>query len=263
MRRNRSTPFEVMGQATRGVEPAREPVSRAPAWSSEGGIGGGLRGLGDRFAFASDWWASLGAGSPVVLRVPRGLAVVLVVALVGLLMLSYWVGHSRGTSAGVTAAEEAWPVEDSGIRAAPVRRGGNGGAGGATAGVSGAAEVSSGASGEPSAGGGGQAAAVSGDPREPGRNYFVLAFYPPDAARVLADWLAAEHGVATVLESVQNRRELEVIAVDRGFHREDLSSEERREYERELRAIGRAWQRHNRGRGDALESMYPKRYNGP
>ncbi|MEX2386917.1 MAG: hypothetical protein WD534_03485, partial [Phycisphaeraceae bacterium] len=83
LRRKGSTPFEIMGQAARRDEaaaPASPPVpppAPAPEPVREARPG---REPAERWRAASDWWARMGAGVPVVLRVPRGVAVLLVVA---------------------------------------------------------------------------------------------------------------------------------------------------------------------------------------
>ena len=95
------------------------------------------------------------------------------------------------------------------------------------------------------------------DPREPGYNYFCLATMPPKyraeaekAVRFLRD-----NRVDAAVISVDNRW-LQVIAV-KGF--EKASSDEARDYERLLRALGKAWKAEHRGWSD-WHDLYAIKY---
>ena len=47
-----------------------------------------------------------------------------------------------------------------------------------------------------------------------------------------------------------------MIAVGQAFTGTQLGSKRQHEYDRKMHEHGRAWKKHNRNRGDALESMY-------
>lgn len=92
--------------------------------------------------------------------------------------------------------------------------------------------------------------------RERGLNYWIVASYPSDAARRLADFLESQ-GVASEVVPVDNAAS-QVWALP-GFSRELLRSSEARSFEQRLRRLGRIWKNEHRG-GDDLGSMYLKKY---
>ncbi|MEX2544002.1 MAG: hypothetical protein WD316_02625 [Phycisphaeraceae bacterium] len=301
-RRNRATPFEVMGRGgveRGGEEPPAGGLAHAPAPPNQAGpegadwpereataaraaIEGGeeagsptpLRGRGSTAA----WWNWAGVGEPVVLRVPRGVAVAALVAVIGVAGLGYWVGHTRGYGAAEAAmvAEQGHvpreaPAEvgsaSAGLRPAgggpgqPVARPENAGQS-AGAGASGAGAEASGGGGGGGASGGGGGGRVwlahrDGDPRQAGLNYMVLAYREPEQGERLATFLAG-HGLDVLLELRDNQRFVDVVAVGRGYARGQRTSDEWQDYEQHLRTLGRAWRQHNDGRGEALEDMYPR-----
>ncbi len=91
------TPYEIM-RRERAAAQAGKPVSELKdedaVEAAEESIGGptGWRMSVNRF------WAD--AGSPVVLRLPRGLALGLVLGALGVVLVAYLVGYSRGGQAG-------------------------------------------------------------------------------------------------------------------------------------------------------------------
>ncbi len=195
------------------------------------------------------WW--VGSSAPIVLRVPRGLMVIICLALVGLIVLAYFVGYAKGN--GDLAAKIDQAVADELVLAGrglppPEARGGTDILGRAT----------QAAPGPPATGGG---ASQSRDPRTAGHNYMVLATLRPDDALPLVRFLR-ENGVETILVSVKVRdsEQVQVVAVNKGFAGPDLNRQARWDYEARLKALGRAWKRHNSNRGDALGSMYFDKY---
>lgn len=218
--------------------PVEQPITE-PAAADDGGSSPWSVGWAQR------WWTQSGAGVPLLMRVPRGIALLAAVGLVGLLVLAYWVGHTRGVTAGrQTAGETVGIPAQRGAPADPFNT--------RVPAVNDRQPVPSGASGKP---------AKPADPRVAGHNYLILARYPLEDARRLAEFLR-EQGVASVLVPVDNGSSFHVIAADEGFTSDEFGSERKLAYERKMQAIGRAWKRHNNNRGDALETMYFAKYNG-
>lgn len=236
-KKDQTPPFEIMGKA-----PPRAPWHERAEPSDHAHAGptpGSTEGMSPR-----QWkqWLTQ-TGPPLVLRVPRGVALAVVLGVLGLIVLAYWVGSERGQATAV----ERLAADASGPQGRMMRIPGR---------TPGGQEHANGP-------GGGAAAPVfvedaPDDPRRPGLNYLVLATWNDADAQRLAGFLA-EQGVATVLEPWNNTR-LRVIAVDRGFEPGEV--DERRAYRQRLLEIGRAWKRHNDGRGTALEDMHYDRYEG-
>jgi len=236
---NKRTPFEVMGDFARRSgrgEAGSAPGSGSSVSDSAGAsepAGSGEVGWLRRWAAAS--------GAPLTLRVPRGLAAAGVAAVVGLIVLAYAVGYQQGESAGRAMSRAG--VDEQAARgqqrppgalareteagpATPVNADGESGA----------------------AGGQGEAALHAGpggqgrDPREIGKNYYVLVTWPlPDARRLSAFYEA--RGVAIRLVPQENDR-VQVWAVDEGYTAAALTGQnEPRDpaYRRKLIELGRAY----------------------
>lgn len=230
-RRDGLAPYEIMGAAKADEDAAApDPVPAAMPSSP-----------------ATAWWD---AGAPVVLRLPRGFAALLAVAVLGLVLLAYWVGHSRGGAA--TRAEIEQAQADArigrGIPDAPLR-----------------IPVIGGATTEPdgvtTGGGTGPAQPAAAGRRVSGLNYLVLASYPPAEAERLASFLR-ERGVEIGVVPSDTARLAQVVAL-RGFTSEQYRAGEHRDHEERLRRFGREWQAANGGKGDSLGSMFWERYAGP
>lgn len=241
-RRDNTPPYEIMGnrpaspQASgRGPRPGMWPGMRPGA-----GFGAGIGGF---FQSMADAWRA-GASEPLTLRVPRGMAVSLLAGLLGLLVLAYWVGHSRGGSAAekrVTAMYEPALADDG--RVPPERLGGR-------------VNV-------PNTGQGpGSPAVERADPRVPGSNYLILALYPQEEAQRLRAFFA-ERQVDVLVGPRNNKGLCQVIALN-GFTREQMRDTDAAErFLTRMRALGRDWKAANEGRGDDLSSMYYGKYEPP
>ena len=208
--------------------------------------GSGIGGFGRSIVEA---WRD-GASEPLLIRVPRGMALCLLGGVLGLLILSYLVGYSRGDSAAekrVTAIYQ--PNLDGTDRTPPVRQGGSPGS-------TGTDTVDSGSSGQVSDQRGIRASA---DPRTPGVNYLVLAIYPNDEARRLQTFLAGRE-VEVMLGPRNNKGLCQVITL-RGFTRQQFrDTDEAERFRTRLQAFGRDWKTSNNGKGDDLSSMYYDKY---
>lgn len=238
-RRGKTPPYEIMRAAQQAASPAhparRVDDERLPADPS------------------AAWWSWAGVGTPIILRVPRGIAACAAVALLGLLVLAYWAGHSRGSAATLASLDPSQPLNLQ--RTAPAL-------------PLNASQLTTNATTRPTSAspspsrtpdsGPRTSDSPSADPRLAGLNYARLALLPRSDAQRLADFLQNE-GVETILDSVDNDR-FHVVAVDQGFAANELGSDAKRAYENRLRAAGRAWKRHNNNRGDALEDLYFAKY---
>lgn len=253
-RHHKTPPYEIMSTLGRGA-PA-EPDTRA----SQRPHSEESRAEPAAPAGEAAWWSWSGVGVPIILRVPRGVAILAVVGLIGLLILAYWVGHTRGEAAAIAAHEEQTrqnPEIDN--RAAP----------GPPPGRRPANQTNPTRAGHPSpspsaanADRAVRAPDGSGDPREPGLNYFIVQTYTTEHAQRCAEFLA-ERGVETHLVPVDNDR-FSIWVVERGFTREELyDSPAYQEWESHLKDLGRAWAEHNGNRHDTFSTMLPAKYKGP
>lgn len=189
---------------------------------------------------------------PLVLRIPKGYAVVMAVVLLGLFGMSYWVGYSRGDKdrqakdrAELQSRQEMYNrtsgIAPSSIPPLP------------------SASQHVAKNDVVSIQGSGQTPADPHGHYVAGYNYFVLVHYPPKEANELVAFLT-QHGVDTAAIFVNNNR-FKVVALE-GFLASELDSPRAKEYKQLLRRLGRLWQDSKRGAGD-LSDMYPERYDGP
>lgn len=235
--RDNIPPYEIMRR--RAGEQDRPAPVRAP-----------VTGSGTGFSFfhrIKDWWPA--ADEPLNLRVPRGVAVAVLVGGLGLLVLAYWVGHSRGASKAQQAYERQ--IEDQrgiyGSRPAPpLPIDPNQG--------SGVESQPDKATSSPAPG-----TRVGGDPRKPGLNYVILLTTTREEADRLIRFLAP-HGVEAIAVSVNNGR-FEVVSL-RGFPGSEKGSGAWNDYLETLKRIGREWKRYNGNKGPDLSDMYFALYRG-
>jgi hypothetical protein len=173
------------------------------------------------------------------------MALALMLGLLGLLLLAYWVGYSRGGSAAEIRVTEMYePAPTEGGRVPPERL---------TVGAPvGADTGNSGVS----------AGSRRRDARLPGSNYLILALYPQDEAQRLRAFLA-EGGVEVMISPRNNKGLCQVIALNgfTGKQMRDTDADNR--YRTRLQARGREWKAANDGRGDDLSSMYYDKYEPP
>ncbi len=229
-------PYEVMSSMRAASQAARQTDVEAgePA-------GGPVR---------SRWWTSL--GQPLVLRLPRGYAILTGAAFLALMLLAYWVGHLRGFDAAA--------AEDRGDRQAEQRVYELGDArqvmpleappGGPTVEPLPAAEAVM------------EVRKPGRDPRQEGLNYFVLAHDEQKGAMKLLTFLW-HRGVDAAAFRYDNTELYSVVALDRGFGREQIRGEAYRQYERKLDQLGRKWEAaHPGGVNFKKQGMYAKLHTG-
>jgi hypothetical protein len=235
-------PLEVMGR--RGADHV------APARSVPDATSDSLsRGPDDYPAASSDLWSR--AQLPMVLRVPRGVLAILIVGAVGLLVLAYLVGYSRGEAAAVAALQvEPGPLGPGNVTLRQPPHGGDHGA--------------LDASGDPAP----QQVVVPRvdlqanplgiDTRESGLNYHYLALYDRDTAERLIQFLQT-NGVESCAVSVQNGRLFQVIDLQ-GVAADRIGDLGRQRKDR-LTQLGRLWKQQNNGPSD-LSDAYLRKYSG-
>lgn len=248
-RKDQLPPFEIMGST-----PPRKPWHERGREEKEEGdasrreSAGPVRSDGVPPGQWMQWLSH--AGPPLVLRVPRGLAISVVLGMLALLVVAYWVGFERGEAAATRMYETANETIDRGgrvpVMARDTRRE-NPAAGGSRTAANGSGGTA------PDAGD-----AVA-DPREPGFNYMVMARRNRRDAQRLAQFIR-DQGVETILVPLSDDDMFLVVATERGFR--STGSEEAQTYRNRLLEIGRAWKRHNDGRGSELQDMYFARYDG-
>lgn len=248
-RKDHLPPFEIMGSAPPRRpwhEREREGKDEEEDQARDSTAAGPVRSDGVPPGQWLQWLSH--AGPPLVLRVPRGLAISVVLGVLGLLVVAYWVGFERGEAA--MGGDEPPPAAVSRGDRVPI-----------VGAPSGGSTQGRGASSEPDGAGGDAVPEVgeaASDPRVPGLNYMVMARRNRRGAIRLAQFIR-EQGVETILVPDSNEMYL-IVATERGF--DEMSSDEYQAYRNRLRAIGRAWKRHNDGRGSALEDMYLALYKG-
>lgn len=192
--------------------------------------------------------------SPPALRIPFGIVAVVVVVIAGLVWGVYALGYRSGVAAGERNALEAGQASSRtidpmlGSRATEVA--GAAGSAVATLPAAGAqAADASGALGPP----------PSGDPRQAGLNYFIIAGeIAPDRAAEMVIYCRSM-GLDAVAISGNNARS-QVIVLP-GFGRDERGGAPVKSLEAKIRAVGAKWKSLGRGNGD-FRDFYPKLFKG-
>ena len=167
---------------------------------------------------------------PIVLRIPRGLAVMIAAGLLGLVILAYWVGYQRA----------AVKIDPSGSES--TRRGGT-----------------------PS-----PAVDPPAGRFEEGHYYFILELpsdptRPDETQRELNRLLAFLQAEAVDAKVVSSNNDVIRIAFARGYLRgfgeSEIPGDAYSEYQARLRAVGRTWKNQHGGATD-FSSMQAEKYLG-
>ncbi len=232
-KRDQTPPYEIMrsrGGPAGGSTPVGEVDSETPAVNERESI--------PRPPGRAPWW--VGSASPLVLRVPRGLAVLSVLGLLLVLVVAYWVGSMRGAASAKPEVVEAGlgqRVGPDGFFISPEDdyKG---------------PEVDV------------PEDALTVERREPGLNYMQLITSTKADCEKLARFFGAR-GVAIQLVPVHNKGLWVAFAVKRGYRSDEMGSESQVRYEQMLRSLGRQWKQSNSGRGSDLSTMIFNRYDGP
>lgn len=199
------------------------------------------------------FWES--SQSPIVLRLPSGAVWLMALGLVGVILLSYWVGIWRGYrraerdfhAVGAVTTSQAGHVPS---LAAPTVAGTQ----------AGAAPTRTSPTPQPAPGNLPLLLKGTGEPRAVGLNYFVLAHYPQADAERLILFLASQ-GVEAAAVRGPDQRLFQVIAL-RGFVREELTSPARQQLEQALRQLGRAWSNQKLGPDFSKSGIYLDLFEG-
>lgn len=227
-KRDQTPPYEIMRGSSRPVPPAEpKPLDPVSAEDPAEAVAVSTR--------RAPWW--VGSSSPLVLRVPRGLAALSVAGLVLLIVIAYWVGAVRGAAAVKPGPDEA----NIGDRPGP----------------SGWFEAQQGGYDGPKVDVPDKP--LTAERREPGLNYMRLIQSTKADCESLAAFFGARE-VAIQLVPVHNSELWTAYAVKRGYRKDELDSESRKLYEQQLRSLGRQWKQS--GGGTDLSTMYFERYDG-
>ena len=228
-KRDSTPPYEIMrsrsaapGSGASGDSGVSEPVQR-----QEESI--------PRPPGRAPWW--VGSASPLVLRVPRGIAILSVAGLLLVIVVAYMVGSIRGAAAAKPDPIEAGLGE---------RTGPNGFF------VSPEDDFDREEVEVPED-------ALLVERREPGLNYMQLITSTREDCEKLARFFGAR-GVAIQLVPVHNKGLWVAYAVKRGYRSDEMGSESRQRYEDMLRSIGRQYKQSG---GVDLSTMLFNRYDGP
>lgn len=223
-RRDQTPPYEIMRSrgASGGAVGAGEAEPQGP---------GLLDGeVGSSMPSRAPWW--VGSSSPLVLRLPRGLAVLAVVGVLGVIVVAYWVGTIRGSAVATPNPQDPGMGE----RSSP-----------------GWYEADS---EEP---GGQQAVAVpdkptQADKREPGMCYIRLMTSSREDCQALAKFMGGR-GVAIQLVPRDNSKSWYVYAVDRAYRPDEIEGEPAQFYLNQVKNYVREWKNVTGGRVIDLHSI--------
>ncbi|MEM9110389.1 MAG: hypothetical protein AAGC72_10240 [Planctomycetota bacterium] len=232
-KRDQTPPYEIMrsrGGASGGGAPSAGeglPGAADPAESDEGGI--------PRPPGRAPWW--VGSASPLVLRVPRGVAVLSVMGLLLVIVVAYWVGSMRGAASAKPDASDPGMGERAGPNGFFI---------------------------SPEDGYDGPEVEVPEDDliveqREPGLNYMQLITSTREDCERLARFFGSR-GVAIQLVKSNNEGLWVAFAVKRGYRADEMGSESQQRYEQMLRSLGRQYKQNG---GVDLSTMLFNRYDGP
>lgn len=232
-KRDYTPPYEIMrsrGGASVGSASVDQVEAKTPEATEKDSI--------PRPPGRAPWW--VGSASPLVLRVPRGVAILSIAGLLLVIVVAYWVGSMRGAAAAqpeVIGAGLGQRLGPEGFFISP-----NDDYDGPTIDV--------------------PETALTAEQREPGRNYMQLITSTKADCERLARFFGAR-GVAIQLVPVNNKELWVAYAVKRGYRSDEMGSESQQRYEQMLRSLGRQWKQNNGGRGTDLSTMIFNRYDGP
>ena len=230
-RRDHTPPYEIMrSRPGAPVGRADDPPSPEPT--------PGEYEPGQSLPRRAPWW--VGSSAPLVLRLPRGLAVLSLAGVLLVIVLAYFVGTIRGAAAARPEPDEQTLGQRSGPQGYF---------------IAGQDDYQGTEVQVPEQ-------ALTAERREPGKNYMRLIQSTEQDCRELAEFFGAR-GVAIQLAMVNNGRSCVAYAVKRGYRGDELSSESCKRYKQQLLSLGRQWKAHNQGRGTDLATMYFERYDGP
>ena len=241
--RNAPSPYEIM--TTVPTSPSSADVDPGNAVGQSVSPDTVVAAQTQQPAEAAEGWQAK-TRQPIVLRVPHGTAVVILAGMIGLMLLTYWVGRTRG----YRLASQAGPVLEgvSLARVGPVV-----GQQDETAPMQHESPTVAERLDPVIA-----PESYRTDPRVEGMNYIVLAHYPePDARRLVA--FLVEEGVDAVAARPDGKKYFQVAAL-RSFAKEDLDSQSYLQYKQRLLRLGRKWK--ERGFGPNFSGIFPSRYQG-
>ena len=224
--RNQLPPYEIMRQ--QAERPAVARPETGPRYSQR------LR------EALTGWWPR--ADAPIVLHVPKGIAVAVLGGILGLILISYWVGHQRGITA-TDARYEIMSQQQVNLyrpREAPVQRPRS-----QTQQSTPLSQLST---------------TVGNRHRQQGMNHLILATETSERAKELIQFFQI-YGVAAAAYPADTKGLVQVWDL-RSFPGEEKGFKNWNEHKRKLQRIGRQWKQHNGNKGSDLSDMYYKLYQG-
>ncbi|MFK7789371.1 MAG: hypothetical protein AB8C95_07790 [Phycisphaeraceae bacterium] len=232
-KRDQTPPYEIMrsrGNVSGSAAPVGEVDAETPVVTEKDSI--------PRPPGRAPWW--VGSASPLVLRVPRGVAILSVVGLLLVIVVAYWVGSMLGAAGaqpevvegglGQRLGPEGYFISPDDDYEGPK------------------VDVPD--------------TALEVERREPGLNYMQLITSTKEDCERLARFFGAR-GVAIQLVPVHNKELWVAYAIKRGYRSDEMGSEHQQRYEQMLRSLGRQWKQNNGGRGTDLSTMIFTRNDGP
>ncbi|QDU34077.1 hypothetical protein KS4_21390 [Poriferisphaera corsica] len=201
------------------------------------------------------WWAAL--DEPVLFRVPRGFLVCICLAILALIGMSYWVGHSRGIKYAENQVAELAELTKARLqnlntgRIAPLPNNTLGPIDPATASLSLTERVIQ----------------VTGDivvppdldPREIGLNYLQITTCSNEKAVDLIDFFKTR-GVETAAYPAHNSKTVTVVARN-GFKDTQSPQTPGYQFKSDMLRIGIDWWKYNSRIGSKLSDMYYNKYD--
>ena len=227
-KRDQTPPYEIM-RGRSGQTPTSTGVGSGPAQPPEPGEQSDAYSPG-HVPSRAPWW--VGSSSPLVLRIPRGLAVLAVVGLLLLIVLAYWVGSKRGEAAAAPDEQETALMGD---RSAPQGYF-----------VADEEDYEGPQEDVPEM-------IVEEDRRVNGMCYIRLMESSEADCRRVAEFFASR-GVAILLLRRDNGN-FRVYVIERAYPPDQRFSDSAQYYLERMREYGREWKISNGGRGDDLASM--------
>ncbi len=187
--------------------------------------------------------AAGGLATPRAVRLPFGIVLIAGLLVAGIAFAAYWAGFTRGRSEGERGAQEA--------ASAPLHT---------IDPISPTPKAPAHASAQVPAVNAALGAAPSGDPREVGLNYFVIAGeMASDRAAEMVSFCRSQ-GLDAVAISGNNARSHVIVLP--GFSREARGAAPVKSLEANIRAVGAKWKAQGRGNSD-FHDFYPKLFKGP
>ena len=260
MKKDPIAPFEIMRRAKqRAAENEAEHAGEAGRVVEEELNGGRVPTVVGNGRARKAWWATF--DEPLVLRLPRGVAILVFMGVLAMVVTAYWVGSSRGVAQQVAkqrARETQFSQLYGRLRAEPV--------------------VLAGEKEQDLVAKDGERLSLlervlqatgdvvvpkEMDPREDGKNYLVLTMTDRETAVRLIEYMRerqVEAGAFVPSNGGLARRGLVEVIYLRGFESGQMSGEAKRVMQ-DMKRLGESWRYYNDGKGKNLSDMYYRKFS--